>query len=110
MDSEGLGVARQMILQGDKPMGTADAVREVGGRPEWKGRSVAIFNGDNFLPKGPCQLKTTEAGMLAFAQSHLGLPIERTKAFAIVEGSSEEAVCRRFRAKSMTQGRTRGFG
>ncbi|MEC8662297.1 MAG: galactokinase family protein [Bacteroidota bacterium] len=94
---EGLsvGYARQTIPPGrDKPMGTADAVqRGLEARPEWKGRSVAIFNGDNLPPEGAvAKLKTTEAGMLAFAQSHLGLPIERTKAFAIVEGSSEEGV------------------
>ena len=54
---------------------------------------MAIFNGDNLPPEGAvAQLKTTKAGMLAFAQSHLGLPIERTKAFAIVEGSVDAGV------------------
>ena len=54
---------------------------------------MAIFNGDNLPPQGAvAHLKATEAGMLAFAQSHLGLPIERTKAFAIVEGSADAGV------------------
>ena len=90
-----VGYARQTIPSGrDKPMGTADAVqRGLEARPEWKGRSVAIFNGDNLPPEGAvAQLKTTKAGMLAFAQSHLGLPMERTKAFAIVEGSAGAGV------------------
>ena len=87
--------ARQTIPPDrDKPMGTADAVqRGLEARPEWQGRSVAIFNGDNLPPEGAvAQLKTTEAGMLAFAQSQLGLPNERTKAFAVVEGSSGAGV------------------
>ena len=94
-DGVSVGYARQTIPSGrDKPMGTADAVqRGLEARPEWQGRSVAVFNGDNLPPEGAvAQLKTTTAGMLAFAQSHLGLPIERTKAFAIVEGSSDAGV------------------
>ena len=90
-----VGYARQTISSDrDKPMGTADAVqRGLEARPDWHGCSVAIFNGDNLPPEGAvAQLKTTEAGMLAFAQSQLGLPNERTKAFAIVEGSAEEGV------------------
>ena len=90
-----VGYARQtMPSDRNKPMGTADAVqRGLEARPEWQGRSVAIFNGDNLPPEGAVtQLKTTKAGMLAFAQSHLGLPIERTKAFAIVEGSADAGV------------------
>ena len=94
---EGLsvGYARQTVPAGrDKPMGTADAVqRGLEARPEWRGRSVAIFNGDNLPPKGAVtQLRTTEAGMLAFAQSHLGLPESRTQAFALVEGTPEAGV------------------
>ena len=94
-DGVSVGYARQTIPSDrDKPMGTADAVqRGLEARPEWQGRSVAVFNGDNLPPEGAvAQLKTTTAGMLAFAQSHLGLPIERTKAFAIVEGSSDAGV------------------
>ena len=90
-----VGYARQTIPSDrDKPMGTADAVqRGLEVRPEWHGCSVAVFNGDNLPPNGAVtQLKNTTAGMLAFAQSHLGLPLERTKAFAIVEGSPEEGV------------------
>ena len=97
MVPEGLsvGYARQTVPAGrDKPMGTADAVqRGLEARPEWRGRSVAIFNGDNLPPKGAVtQLRTTEAGMLAFAQSHLGLPESRTQAFALVEGTPEAGV------------------
>ena len=94
-DGVSVGYARQTIPSDrDKPMGTADAVqRGLEARPEWQGLSVAVFNGDNLPPEGAvAQLKTTTAGMLAFAQSHLGLPIERTKAFAIVEGSSDAGV------------------
>ena len=110
-----VGFARQTIPQGrDKPMGTADAVqRGLEARPEWQGRSVAIFNGDNLPPEGAvAQLKTTEAGMLAFAQSHLGLPIERTKAFAIVEGSPDEgvhALVEKPSAEAVERLRARGF-
>ena len=90
-----VGFARQTMPAGaTKPLGTADAVEcALLARPEWRGQSVSVFNGDNLPPEGAARaLQSTDFGTVAFAQSALGLPPQRAQAFAAFRGSPEEGV------------------
>ena len=83
-----LDIARQTVPEHQhKPQGTADAVqRGLEAHPEWKGVSVSVFNGDNLPPRGAIEkLHLTEHGTVAFARDALGLPPERTHAFAVFD-------------------------
>ena len=77
-----------------KPEGTADAVqRGLEAHPEWDGLSIAVCNGDNLPPKGALDtLLQLEMGTVAFARSALGLPEERTHAFAVFDVGKSPAI------------------
>ena len=69
-----------------KPLGAAHAA-ETGlrSRPDWAGQSVTVCNGDNLPPQGAFQtLFSAEASLLACDRLALELPLERTRAFAVI--------------------------
>lgn len=70
----------------DKPEGTAQAVQlALEQHPHWKGKSVVVANGDNLPPKGMfAALLLSPCALPAFDREHLGLPIERVEAFAVI--------------------------
>jgi NDP-sugar pyrophosphorylase family protein len=69
-----------------KPEGTAQAVQlALEAHPDWTGSSVTVANGDNLPPSGMFKAMLTEPACLpAFDRDHLGLPLDRVQAFAVI--------------------------
>ena len=69
-----------------KPEGTAQAVElALNKHPEWDGSSVTVANGDNLPPKGMfLAMQQHPCCVPAFDRSHIGLPHERVRAFAVI--------------------------
>ncbi len=69
-----------------KPEGTAKAVElALHKHPEWKGTSVTVANGDNLPPKGMFLAMGRHPSCLpAFDSTHIGLPQDRVRAFAVI--------------------------
>ena len=74
-----------------KPEGTAQAVQlALEAHPEWEGSSVTVANGDNLPPFGMLMAMCKSAAcMPAFDARHLGLPIERVRAFAVIRQAED---------------------
>ena len=86
-----LSFVRQGIPEGrSKPLGTAHAVQlALEGHPEWRKSSVTVANGDNLPPRGMFgQLFQQTAALPAFHPQYLGLPMERIRAFAVIEADA----------------------
>jgi len=69
-----------------KPLGTAHAMEvALSTNPDLKGFSVVVCNGDNMPPQGSFDKIFSEPyALLAYDVSALGLPDDRTSAFAVV--------------------------
>jgi galactokinase len=69
-----------------KPLGTAHAMEvALSANTDLNGLSVVVCNGDNMPPQGSFEKIFTEpCAMLAYDSSALGLPDDRTSAFAVV--------------------------
>lgn len=82
----------QRIPEGrTKPEGTAQAVQlALEAHPEWEGSSVTVANGDNLPPHGMLTAMCESAACLpAFDGHHLGLPLERVRAFAVIQRAED---------------------
>lgn len=82
----------QRIPEGrTKPEGTAQAVQlALEAHPEWEGSSVTVANGDNLPPHGMLTVMCgSEACLPAFDSHHLGLPLERVRAFAVIQRAED---------------------
>lgn len=86
------GMAMSYVRQGipsgrSKPLGTAHAVQlALEAHPEWDRLPVTIANGDNLPPRGMfARLFAHRSALPAFHPQFLGLPMERIKAFAVIE-------------------------
>ena len=74
-----------------KPEGTAQAVQlALNAHPEWEGSSVTVANGDNLPPHGMLMaMCKVPACLPAFDGGHLGLPLQRVRAFAVIRQAED---------------------
>ncbi|MBK13110.1 MAG: hypothetical protein CL849_06210 [Crocinitomicaceae bacterium] len=85
----------QRIAPGrNKPEGTAEAVElALDNYPTWKDSSVTVANGDNLPPKGMfLAMQCHPCCVPAFNSTHIGLPQERVRAFAVIRRGDDGAL------------------